>query len=390
MWIMQASFSTAKRNERAVVGRCRFRRLALALFAGLLAVPSVSSAASLDGACPNESHAAPGVVGRDAELVVDGKTGQVLYERNSMAERHPASLTKMMTLYLLFEALKAHQITLQTQLTISRHAAAQLKVNLNLSPGMTMSVETAIKAVVVRSANDAAVAIAEAIGGTEGHFAELMTAKARALGMRNTFYHNASGLPDPLQITTASDLTILARHLAYDFPQYYPYFATPNFNYHGVTYYTHDNLLGRFRGTDGIKTGYTNASGFNLVSSVVRDGAHVIGVVMGGDTARQRDDEMVRLLSATFVRAKANPLLVAHGDIPWKSPSFANTPQPASAALLGEPPAPVISVSAPTFNPALANSGEIDEDAAENYLAGGPNVEAAKPNCLQRSSNRRA
>ena len=390
MDFMQASFSTA-RCRRSATGTCRrFDRFALALFVGLLVVPSVSSAASLEGACQNEFRGAPSVVGRDAELVVDGKTGQVLYERNSTAERHPASLTKMMTLYLLFEALKAHQITLQTQLTISRHAAAQLKVNLNLSPGMTMPIETAIKAVVVRSANDAAVAIAEAIGGTEGHFAELMTAKARALGMRDTFYHNASGLPDPLQITTASDLTILARHLAYDFPQYYPYFATLNFSYQGVTYYTHDNLLGRFRGTDGIKTGYTNASGFNLVSSVVRDGAHVIGVVMGGDTARQRDDEMVRLLSATFVRVHANPSLVTHGDIPWKIPSITDAPPPASARMLGEPPAPVISVAAPTFNPMLANSGEIDEDAAENYLASGPNVEVEKPNCLQHPSNRRA
>lgn len=386
---MQAIFSISRCTRCAIVARRGYSRLASALFAGLLVAPSVAVAAPLEAACPNTFHPTPTAVGREAELVVDGKTGQVLYERNSMAERHPASLTKMMTLYLLFDALKAHQIALQTQLTISRHAAAQLKVNLNLTPGMTMSVETAIKAVVVRSANDAAVALAEAVGGTEGHFAELMTAKARAIGMRNTFYHNASGLPDPLQITTASDLTILARHLAYDFPEYYPYFATPSFSYHGVTYYTHDNLLGRFQGTDGIKTGYTNASGFNLVSSVVRDGAHVIGVVMGGDTARQRDDEMVRLLSATFVRVHANPSLVAHGDVPWKSPSLANAP-PASATMPGEPPAPVIAVLAPTLNPMLTNSGEVDEDAAESYLAGGANVEVEKPNCLQRSSNRRA
>ncbi len=328
-------------------------------------------------------------MGRDAALIVDGKSGQVLYERNSSAERHPASLTKMMTLYLLFDALKAQRITLQTQLTISRHAAAQLKVNLNLTPGMTMSVETAIKAIVVRSANDVAAAIAEAVGGTESHFAEMMTAKARALGMRDTFYHNASGLPDPLQITTASDLAILARHLAYDFSQYYPYFATPSFGYHGVTYYTHDNLLGRFQGTDGIKTGYTNASGFNLVSSVVRDGAHVIGVVMGGDTARQRDDEMVRLLAATFVRVRANPALVAHGDIPWKSPAAAVALPSVPVSALAGPPAPVISVSGPTLNPILANSGEIDEDAAENHTGDGISEGSENPNCVPRPSNRR-
>lgn len=379
---------TSGRRHATALHRGR-ANAAAALSVCLTILASTASAAVPQSMCPEELHAAPSPVGRDAALIVDGKSGQVLYERNSTAERHPASLTKMMTLYLLFDALKAQQITLQSQLTVSRHAAAQLKVNLNLTPGMTMSVETAIKAIVVRSANDVAVAIAEAVGGTESHFAAMMTAKARALGMRDTFYHNASGLPDPLQITTASDLAILARHLAYDFPQYYPYFATPSFGYHGVTYYTHDNLLGRFQGTDGIKTGYTNASGFNLVSSVVRDGAHVIGVVMGGDTARQRDDEMVRLLAATFVRVRANPALVAHGDIPWRSPAAAVALPTVLASVLMGPPAPVISLSAPTLNPFLANSGEIDEDAAENYAGDGTSAGTEKPNCVPRHSNQR-
>jgi len=339
--------------------------------------------------CPNDFHVDAHVTGRDAALVVDGQSGQVLYARNSTAERHPASLTKMMTLYLLFDALRAHRLSLQTSITISRHAASQLKVNLALSPGMTMTVDTAIKAVVVRSANDVAVAIAEAVGGTEGHFAQLMTERARSLGMRNTFYHNASGLPDPLQVTTASDLAILARHLAYDFPQYYPYFATPNFSYHGVTYYTHDNLLGRFQGTDGIKTGYTNASGFNLVSSVVRDGAHVIGVVMGGDTARQRDNEMVRLLAATFTRAKANPTLIAHGNIPWKRPDQNTAVVSTNETEPMGPPAPVIFASAPTFNQLLAKSGEIDEDMAESYIGDAAIGGAQNPNCQHRSSDGR-
>jgi D-alanyl-D-alanine carboxypeptidase len=328
------------------------------------------------------------VRGRDAALVIDGKSGQVLYERNAAAERHPASLTKMMTLYLLFEALKDQRVTLKTPITISRLAAAQLKVNLNLSPGMTMSLETAIKAVIVRSANDVAVAIAEAVGGTEGHFAQLMTAKARALGMHNTFYHNASGLPDALQVTTADDLAVLARHLAYDFPQYYPYFATPSFSYHGRSYYTHDNILWRFQGTDGIKTGYTNASGFNLVSSVVRDDAHVIAVVLGGNTARQRDDEMVHLLSSTFVRVRSNPELVAHGAIPWKRAQVAATlPPPPQLDPIG-PPAPVISLSAPTLGPLLAKSGEIDEDTAESSGNDADSVDE-NPNCVPRAANRR-
>jgi len=368
----------------------RRARATLACAVGTLLTISTAEAAHprVGDACPTTLRAFLPVSGRDAALVVDGQSGQVLYARNAAAERHPASLTKMMTLYLLFEALKAHRFSLATPVTISRHAAAQLKVNLNLRPGMTMSVETAIKAIVVKSANDVAVAIAEAVGGTEGHFAQLMTAKARALGMRNTFYHNASGLPDALQVTTADDLALLARRLAYDFPQYYPYFATPSFSYHGMTYYTHDNLLYRFKGTDGIKTGFTNASGFNLVSSVVRDGAHVIGVVMGGNTALQRDNEMVRLLAATFVRVHADPSLVEHGVIPWKSPPAESVSPPPAAVALPGPPAPVIALAAPTFNALLAKSGEIDEDMAESYVgdASGPEEQ---PNCVPRRSSRR-
>jgi D-alanyl-D-alanine carboxypeptidase len=262
--------------------------------------------------------ASPTDPAKDAALIVDGETGKVLYARNADDERHPASLTKMMTLYLLFDALKKGQIALNSTVPVSAHAAAQKPTNLHLSAGDTLTVELAIKAVVVRSANDVAVAIAETLGGTEGHFAEMMTAKARALGMRNTFYHNASGLPDNLQITTASDLAILARHLSYDFPQFFHYFSTPSFVYRGIEYPTHDNLIGRYRGADGIKTGYTGASGFNLVSSVVRDNVHVIGVVMGGRTARKRDKEMVRLLDNTFDTIGHNPAMVARAGVPWQ------------------------------------------------------------------------
>jgi D-alanyl-D-alanine carboxypeptidase len=218
---------------------------------------------------------------KDAALIIDGATGKVLYARNETLERHPASLTKMMTLYLLFEALKAGKMTMQTQMPVSVHAQQQLPTKLSLRHGQTIDVDTAIRAIVIRSANDVAVVIAEALGGTESHFAEMMTAKARELGMKETNYHNASGLPDPLQITTASDLAVLARHVAYDFPQYFPYFGTSGFNYKGTYYPTHDNLIGRYAGADGIKTGYVGASGFNLTSSVVRDGVHLIGVVLG-------------------------------------------------------------------------------------------------------------
>ncbi|MGD0144879.1 MAG: D-alanyl-D-alanine carboxypeptidase [Rhizomicrobium sp.] len=256
---------------------------------------------------------------KDAALVVDGATGKTLYARNADALRHPASLTKMMTLYLLFEQLKSGQMTLATPLMVSEHAASQHPTKLHVRPGNSVPVDTAIKAIVVLSANDVAVAIAEAIGGTEEHFAEMMTAKAHEFGMDHTFYHNASGLPDEAQVTTAHDLALLAHHLAYDFPQYFPYFATPSFGYRGGYYVTHDNLIGNYDGADGIKTGYTQASGFNLVSSVVRGGAHVIGVVMGGRSAHRRDGEMIRLLNDTFAQIEQNPRLVARANVPWQT-----------------------------------------------------------------------
>jgi D-alanyl-D-alanine carboxypeptidase len=247
-------------------------------------------------------------------------------------------------------------------------------------------VDTAIKAIVVRSANDVAVAIAEALGGTEGHFAELMTAKARALGMHDTFYHNASGLPDELQITTANDLAILARHLAYDFPQYFPYFSTPAFNFRGTTYVTHDNLIGRYDGADGIKTGYTGASGFNLVSSVVRNGTHIIGVVMGGTTARRRDTEMVRLLDDTFAAIGKNPLLVARATVPWQTLAQSAAAQPVIAGFqfgVGSSMPPTVNVGAAEtlLHSSIARPGSEDEEAAESSPdpAYEPTAVTAKP-----------
>ncbi|MEJ0044008.1 MAG: SPOR domain-containing protein [Rhizomicrobium sp.] len=300
---------------------------------------------------------------KDAALIADGETGRVLYARNASAERHPASLTKMMTLYLLFEALKRGDVNMQTLLPISEHAASQHPTNLHLYAGDMIPVDTAIKAIVVRSANDVAVAIGESLGGTEGHFAELMTAKARALGMRDTFYHNASGLPDPLQITTASDLLVLARHLAYDFPQYFPYFATPGFTFRGTNYVTHDNLIGRYDGADGIKTGYTGMSGFNLVSSVVRNGTHVIGVVMGGRTAHRRDLEMIHLLDDAFGRIAVNPALVAHAGVPWRNVAVNAPPVVASLDVA----------------PAAADDEESAEAAATADQDDDANVIAAPP-----------
>ncbi|MBI3677039.1 MAG: D-alanyl-D-alanine carboxypeptidase [Proteobacteria bacterium] len=241
----------------------------------------------------------------DAALVVDAKSGNVLYSRNAESPRHPASLTKMMTLYLLFEKLHQKKIALATLLPVSASAAAQPRSHLRLREGDMISVETAIKAIVVCSANDAAVAVSENLGGTESHFAELMNAKARQLGMTHTFYHNSTGLPDDLQQTTAQDLVILARHLVFDFPEYFPYFRTRQLAWRGISYDTHDNLIGNYQGADGIKTGYIDASGYNLVSTAERDGTRLIAVVMGGLTAARRDEAMVDLLDASFAAEKA-------------------------------------------------------------------------------------
>ena len=220
-----------------------------------------------------------------AAIVVDANAGRTLYAANENEPRHPASLTKVMTLYLLFEQLDKGAMTLQTEIPISEHAAAQEPSKLGLEPGDTISVEDAIKAIVTRSANDVAVAIAEAIGGDEAHFADMMTRKAHALGMSRTVYRNASGLPNDEQITTARDLTILARATEERFPRYFKYFSTHEFAYGGEIIGNHNHLLGRVDGVDGIKTGYTRASGFNLLTSVHRDGRSLVAVVLGGRTA---------------------------------------------------------------------------------------------------------
>jgi D-alanyl-D-alanine carboxypeptidase len=238
-----------------------------------------------------------------ASIIVDGNTGQILEATNPDALRHPASLTKVMTLYLLFERLDAGTIRLDTPLTVSAHAAAQDPTKLNLRPGSTIAVDDAIKGIVTRSANDAAVVIAENLGGSEEDFAHMMTQKARALGMSRTTYVNASGLPDDDQITTARDQALLGRAIQERFPRYYRYFSTPAFVYHGETIRNHDHLLGQVEGVDGIKTGFTRASGFNLITSLHRDGRFLVGVVMGGRSAFQRDAHMRELLGQHFQEA---------------------------------------------------------------------------------------
>lgn len=256
----------------------------------------------------------------DAALIVDGETGHILYARHAEALRYPASLTKLMVLYLLFDALKKGTVTLQTPMPVSAHAAGQAPVKLYLRPGIdTVTVEQAIKAIIVLSANDIAVVVAEELGGTEARFARMMTTEAHKLGMMHTHYADASGLPNRGQLTTAGDLAILARKISYDFPQYFHFFTTHSFTWRGHTYYSFDHLIGSYPGADGMKTGFTDWSGFNLVTSVTRGNVHLIGVVMGGRTAHLRDIEMEKLLNEQFARIKRNPTLVAHMTPPWKA-----------------------------------------------------------------------
>ncbi len=231
-----------------------------------------------------------------AAIVIDGSTGRELYGRNENALRHPASITKVMTLYLLFEELQKGRMHLDTRIPISAHAASMAPTKLGLRPGSTIDIDDAIKAIVTQSANDIAVAIAEAIGGSEDRFCEMMTAKAHSLGMTRTHYADASGLPNDEQITTAHDLAILGRDIQARFPQYYHYFSIRHFAYRGVPYHNHNHLLGKVEGVDGIKTGYTRASGFNLMTSVKRDGHYIIAVVMGGTTYASRDRMMANLI----------------------------------------------------------------------------------------------
>jgi D-alanyl-D-alanine carboxypeptidase len=283
-----------------------------------------------------------------SSLVIDGNSGEVLQASNADAMRHPASLTKIMTLYLLFEELDAGRIRLDTPLKISAHAAEQAPSKLGLKPGQTIAVEDAIKAVVTKSANDVAVAIAENLAGSEDEFARVMTQKAHALGMAHTTYVNASGLPDDDQLTTARDLALLGRAIADRFPRYYRYFATPAFVYHGAAMRNHNHLLGAVAGVDGIKTGYTRDSGFNLVTSVHRDGRYLVAVVLGGHSAFARDARMRELINSHIRQAALRntaPRVAERSDETDRQPEPLPA-APAKARVSSRPdPTPTASVS---------------------------------------------
>src|SRR5205823_5812383 len=275
------------------------------------------------------------------------------------ASRHPASLTKIMTLYLLFERLDAGKMKLDTEMPVSKRASEQDPTKLDLKPGQTIRVEDAIKGLVTRSANDAAVVIAEAIAGDEDEFARLMTRKARALGMSRTTYRNASGLPNDEQLTTARDQATLGRAIQDRYPRYYRYFSTSVFNYRGQSIRNHNRLLGNVEGVDGIKTGYTRASGFNLVTSMHRGNRHLVGVVLGGRSGGSRDAIMKNLLAENLEKASTKRTTaaiaerapsdtgsdVAEDQAPRSRPSPAQSNaavQVASAALADLAEAPVV------------------------------------------------
>lgn len=276
-----------------------------------------------------------------AAFVVDANTGKVYYARNADTRRFPASLTKMMTLYMAFEALGTGKLKMDQPLPVSRRAAGQAPSKLGLKAGQTITVERAINALSVKSANDVATVMGEAIGGTEANFARLMTKRARAMGMKSTTFMNASGLPNSRQKSTARDMAKLGKALLEDFPAYYSYFSKLTFKHGNRTYRNHNKLLRTYEGMDGIKTGYIRASGFNLVASAERDGVRLIGVVFGGKTGQSRDAHMASLLNRSWAKAQSSSTVAA---LPTPKPSLTGeTPAP-------QIPAPQLALSEPNVD----------------------------------------
>ena len=301
----------------------------LALLTGVLA-----------GAVAALPVAARAQIGSDrySSIVVDAATGNVLEAANPDAPRHPASLAKLMTLYMAFEALRDRRITPDELVPVSAHAASMEPSKLGLVPGMQLTVEEAILALVTKSANDAAAALGELLGGSEDRFAQMMTLRARALGMNHTTFTNASGLPDPDEWTTARDLAILARRILLDFPTDYSLFSTPSFSFQHRVIFNHDRMLQTYPGADGMKTGYTEASGHNLITSAVHSGVRLIGVVLGAASNPERDVHMAMLLNQGFDEMGVAP--ERRTTVASRLPSLVSTAH--AATLTEQPPASAI------------------------------------------------
>jgi len=308
-----------------------------------------------------------------AGIVVDAKTGKVLYEDSADEPRYPASLTKMMTLYLVFEQMSAGRISKNTRITFSKKASSEPPTKLGVKAGNSITVEQAILGLITRSANDAATALAENIGGSEAAFAQMMTAKARQLGMNSTTFRNAHGLPNNGQVTTARDMAKLGVALREHFPQYYDYFSTRSFVFAGRKINGHNNLLGRVKGVDGIKTGYIRAAGFNLVSSVSTGGRQIVAVVLGGKTARSRDAHMAGLIERYLPKASTgrDQDLIAKG--PAMRPTITSAPAimasatalPKRAPLPAERPETEVPVTAYAEDPIPSAKAALAEAVVE-------------------------
>jgi D-alanyl-D-alanine carboxypeptidase len=299
---------------------------------------------------PAPGHAAS----KYAAMVLDVESGKVLFSRNADARRHPASLTKVMTLYMVFEALRDGRLSMNQRLPVSARAAGQPASKLGLKRGSTIRVRDAIRALAVKSANDVATVVAEAISGTEYRFAVAMTRKAKTLDLRATRFMNASGLHDPRQVTTARDMVRLAIAIRRDFPRHYDVFSSRTFKWNGRTYRNHNKLLRNFRGADGLKTGYINASGFNLITSAQRDGSRLIGVVFGGRSGKSRNAHMRKILGTGFKRAREIRMASLKPPLPILRPTLvASAPDSDKPAV---PPA-----EAPTTIASLIGSSGEDE-----------------------------
>ncbi len=288
--------------------------------------------------------AAKAQIGSDrySSIVVDFRSGRELSSINADEPRHPASLTKMMTLYMVFEAMRDRRVSLDTLVPVSPRASSMSPSKLGLLPGTKLTVEQAILGLVTKSANDAAAALGELLGGTESNFGQIMTLRARSLGMTRTVFRNASGLPDPEQISTARDMATLGRRLIADFPQEYRYFSTPSFRFHNQVIPNHDHLLQTYPGADGIKTGFVTASGFNLVTSAIRSDVRLVGVVMGAGRALERDLHMAVLLNQGFEQLDVPvPTMTARAEVPRR-------PLIPSATAAALPPPPLAPRNVPT------------------------------------------
>lgn len=291
-----------------------------------------------------------------AALIINATSGEVLYQKNAGKLRYPASLTKLMTLYLAFDALDRGQISMNTTLRVSGKAASQAPTKLGLQQGGRITVRDAIMSLIVLSANDAAVVLAEGIAGSEARFAQMMNERARSLGMISTHFENASGLPNKEQQSNAIDFSRLAMALQREHAAYYPLFSTTRYNYHGRTLVTHNRVLQNYRGADGLKTGYINASGFNLVTSAKRGSTRLIGVVFGGSTGRARDQHMIKLLDENFAKLESKSTIASapgssstgFAPIPVFKPSSLDVSplSPPSSQTIATPQAAVITTTA--------------------------------------------